>query len=155
MNKRESVFVNMASLAAVIEEKIAAGGRAELPIRGVSMRPLLREGRDSVVLSPLCGRLEKGDIALYRRNDGSYVLHRVAAVGDGAYSFVGDNQYILESVADGQIIAVVSAIRRDGRLFDCTNLAYRTYTVLWQASRPMRNLLFRIFRRIKRILRGE
>nr|MBE6544537.1 hypothetical protein [Oscillospiraceae bacterium] len=153
MNKRESVFVNMSSLASVIEEKISDGGSVELSIRGVSMRPLLREGKDSVVLSPLMGRLKKGDIALFRRNNGAYVLHRVAKVADSRYSFVGDNQYFLEPVIDAQIIAVVSAIRRDGRLFECGNFAYRVYAFLWQTSRPLRFLLFRILRKLKKILK--
>ena len=76
----------------LIREVLASGGEFRLYPHGTSMRPLLRQGRDSVSLrrvdSPIC----KGDILFYRRPDGSYVLHRVTAVTSQGLTMMGDNQ---------------------------------------------------------------
>ena len=66
-----AVFVNIEEIAAIIREQVARGQSVELPPRGVSMLPLIREGRDSVILSPVSGRLKKYDIPFYRRHDGN------------------------------------------------------------------------------------
>ena len=44
---------------------------------GDSMWPLIRQGRDLVVIHRTTGRLKKYDVPLYRRDSGQYVLHRV------------------------------------------------------------------------------
>ena len=148
-----AVFVGMENIAQVIAERVNAGQSVELPPRGISMLPLLREGRDSVILSPKPEHLEKYDIPLYQRESGGYVLHRIVGERDGAYVLVGDNQYAKEyGIKDEQIIAVVSAIRRGGRLFDVKHPLYLTYVYLWCAIRPARHLLARVKGKIARIL---
>ena len=53
----------------------------------------------TVVLSKPKGRLHLFDLPLYRRKDGSYVLHRVVNFGsDGSYTMCGDNQFAVEAV---------------------------------------------------------
>ena len=60
----------------ILSEVIGSGGEFELYPRGTSMLPLIREGRDSVILiSP--DSPDVGDIVLYRRAGGQYVLHRI------------------------------------------------------------------------------
>ena len=66
----------------------AAGQSVRFSPRGVSMLPMLRQGRDSVVLSPAPKQLRKYDLPLYRRDDGSYVLHRVVKAGQ-TYACMG------------------------------------------------------------------
>ena len=53
-------------------------------------------------------------ILLYKRQDGSFVLHRVAAVErDGTYTMCGDYQVILErGVRREDVVGVVTAIHR-------------------------------------------
>lgn len=54
--------------------------------RGISMLPLLRQGRDSVALRRVDSPIRRNDILFYRRPDGSFVLHRVKAVTEAALS---------------------------------------------------------------------
>ena len=48
-----------------------------LVISGNSMLPFLVHGRDTVYLSKLKRPVKKGDVLLYRRDSGAYILHRV------------------------------------------------------------------------------
>ncbi len=126
----------------MIEETLAAGGSIKLEITGQSMLPLLREGRDSVELVKACGRLKKYDIPLYRRKDGTFVLHRVIGVRRGGYVMCGDHQCIKEyPVTDEQIIGVVSSVWRDGKQIDTKDASYMKYT--------RRRVRSRVFRRIR------
>ena len=136
----------------LMREQLAAGGTVTFSPRGVSMLPMLRQGRDTVTLSPIEGRLKKYDIPLYRRADGSYILHRVVGFSGGAYIMCGDNQYVMErGVPHSRVVAVVSKIRRGGRLIGMNDPIYRLYTIAWCVSRPLRHLALRVLRRIKRI----
>ena len=57
------------------------------------MLPLLRQGRDlfTVRAKKPGERLQVGDVALYRRPPGRYVLHRIVEAGEGEYVLLGDN----------------------------------------------------------------
>ncbi len=148
-----AMFISTADFMPIVEEKIANGQSVELSPRGISMLPLLREGRDSVVLSPITQRLKKYDIALYRRPDGSYILHRIVAVKDGVYTIVGDNQFVYErGVTDQQMIAVVTSIRRGKKLISAESRRQRIYAVLLHRTRAIRHLPRRLVRKIKRLL---
>ena len=77
----DSWNLRLDDLMPVIRERLEAGETVEFMPRGVSMLPLLRQGRDAVVLSPLPERLRKYDVVLYRRRNGQYVLHRIVECG--------------------------------------------------------------------------
>ena len=78
----EICTLQMDELMPLILERLAAGQDVRFSPRGVSMLPMLRQGRDTVTLSPVTGRLRKYDLPLYRREDGRYVLHRVVGVAN-------------------------------------------------------------------------
>lgn len=73
-------------------EILARDGRLIYTNVGDSMLPLIREGRDLLVIEPPEGRLKKYDIAFYRRDSGQYVLHRVLEVREHDYVICGDNR---------------------------------------------------------------
>lgn len=126
-------------LMPLIRERLAVGQTVSFFPNGVSMLPMLRQGRDSVELSPAPERLKKYDLPLYQRDNGQYVLHRVVAVGKD-YTCVGDNQFLLEpGVERRQVIALVTAFARDGKRIEVTDLRYQIYCRLWCASRPLRH----------------
>ena len=80
-----------------------------LQITGSSMTPFLAPGRDSVMLSkPKCP-LRAGDMVLYQRDGGAYVLHRIVRrEQDGTFSIIGDGQDQIETgIRADQIFAVV------------------------------------------------
>ena len=137
----------LTELLPLMEECLAAGQSVKFSPRGVSMLPMIVQGRDSVTLSSPPDRLKKFDIPLYRRKDGSFVLHRVIKVSD-TYTCMGDNQFKAEKgIAQDQIIGVVTAFTRKGRTYVVSHGGYRLYCVLWHISRPLR--------RVWRALRGR
>ena len=64
----------------LIREVLASGGEFRLYPHGTSMLPLIRQGIDSVALRTLNRPPQKLDILFYKRQDGSYILHRVKEV---------------------------------------------------------------------------
>ena len=59
------------------EEILARDGRLVYSNVGDSMWPLIRQGRDLLVIEPARGRLKRLDVPLYKRDNGQYVLYRV------------------------------------------------------------------------------
>lgn len=88
-----------------------------VPVRGVSMRPFLRDG-DFAYLVPLPEKISRGDILLFQRRNHQYVLHRVYKIRrDGSFLLLGDSQMGSEPVTRDQLRAKVAFVRCCGR--DC------------------------------------
>jgi signal peptidase len=86
------------------------GATAYSVISGNSMEPLLHKGDLAAVRSGKSYRV--GDVALYRSADlkGQRVLHRILTVGDGTYTFKGDNNDFVDP-------ETVPAAALEGRLW--------------------------------------
>jgi hypothetical protein len=71
-------------------------------------------------------------LPLYRRQDGTFVLHRVVGFTEnGDYIMCGDNQFLKEKgIAHSQIIGVVTEITRDGKTFSVDSKKYQQYVKL-------------------------
>ena len=103
------------------------------------MLPMLRQGIDSVVLSPVPEQLKKYDLPLYKRDNGKFVLHRIIAAGE-TYTCMGDNQFQPEAgLRQDQMIAVVTSFTRGDREISCRAWHYRLYCRFWHYSRPVRH----------------
>lgn len=137
MNKE----VSFDDIIEIVIEKLNNGGTVTFTPRGKSMLPMLRDGEDVVVLSKPQGRLHLFDIPLYKREDGTYVLHRIVNYdADGSYVLCGDNQFVLEhGVKDSSIIGVVTAFYRKGKPYTVHSLRYRLYVDFWYYSRFFRH----------------
>jgi hypothetical protein len=130
-----------------IEEIIARDGIYVSTTVGTSMRPMLRDRRDTVVITPVSGRLKKYDVALYRSGE-KYFLHRVVKVLPDSYVICGDNCEQLEhGITDDQIVGVLTEFYRGERHVSVTNPLYRAYARLWCGSFPLR-MLWRRTRRV-------
>ena len=135
----------LSDLIPIIKETLAGDKEFTLPVTGTSMLPLLVEKRDSIVLKKAVPPLQKGDLPLYRRTDGSFVLHRVVSAKNGKYIMSGDNQFIPEyDISDDMIIGVVSKIIRNGKEVDVNSLLYRLYVYVWTALFKVRYPIRRI-----------
>lgn len=119
-------------------QELRAGHPVIAQTVGDSMQPLLYQGRTQVVLLPLSGPLKRGDLPLYQRPNGKYVLHRVVQVKDGVYYTRGDNRYGSERVEPDWMLGVVSEIVRNGKTVRVTNFGYRCYVAFWLATYPVR-----------------
>ncbi len=110
-------------------------------ISGRSMRPMLRQEEDLVVLRRYDGTpLRKYDVALYDTGGGGrYVLHRVVEVKDGYYTFLGDNCLMPEEGISGDtIVAVLESFIRRGKRISVHNVIYQAYGRLHLAMFPVR-----------------
>lgn len=126
----DTQVIPMQSLMQLLQVQLQEGGRANLTVTGCSMHPLLRSHRDSVVLIP-ADKLKKGDIILYRRKSGQFVLHRIIQVEKQHYICSGDNQVMREPVTREQILAVVGEFTRKGKAYSVDHPGYRVYTWVW------------------------
>ena len=124
-------------------------GCAIIPVTGTSMWPLLQQGRSRVQLAARNGSpLKAGDVVLYRRADGTLVLHRIVLVeGADTCWLCGDHQWKhLEQVHDEQIVAVAQAFFRNGRLVDEHPGWYRLYRFLWTKNLTIRRCCLALLR---------
>lgn len=146
-------IVSMEELVPLIQEQLSMGYSVRIFPRGISMMPMLRQGIDSVILSPIPDKLKKYDLPLYQRDNGKYVLHRVIDVGH-TYTCMGDNQFVAEQdLRHDQMIAVVTAFYRNEKKYSCCNWFYQLYCRLWNYSRPLRKFVRRAIGWIRRHLR--
>ena len=138
-----------------IEDIIAERGQYVSTSAGVSMFPMLRNRRDTVVIRPVSGRLKKYDVPLYRRkSDGAYVLHRIIEVKDDSYVIRGDNCFNKEyDIEDSQIIGVLSEFYRGSRHIMCDSRGFRIYSHFAVAIHPLQMTFMRIYPRVKRLLK--
>ena len=127
-------------LLPLIMESLESGRRVRFSPKGTSMMPMLRQGIDDVILSPLPPKLKKYDLPLYRRSSGQFVLHRIVKVEE-TYTCVGDNQFEREpGLRHDQMLGLVTAFTRGKRVISVEDPAYRLYCRIWHYSRPLRRL---------------
>ena len=110
-----------------IEDVLAEKGVYIGPTVGVSMLPLLKNRRDTIVVRPKMERLKPLDVALYKRGE-AYVLHRVLEPIEGGYLIRGDNCYADERVPEQAVIGVLTEFFRKGKHIYCTDKAYMRYS---------------------------
>lgn len=124
-----------------IKAQLQSGGSVRFSPNGTSMLPMLRQGVDTVVLSPLPQRLKPYDLPLYQRDNGQYVLHRIVAVNDGVYTCIGDNQFDLEyGVRHDQMIGIVTEFYRRTKECSTNSLSHRIYCRFWHRTRGIRRI---------------
>lgn len=135
---RSEVVEKMEDLMPLILESLRQGQSVRFFPRGTSMMPMLRQQIDSVVISPIPGKLKKWDIPFYKRDNGQYTLHRIVEVSD-TYTCMGDNQFQQEpGIRQDQLIAVVTGFYRGEKYHAVNEPLYRGYCYLWNYSRPLR-----------------
>lgn len=117
-----------------------------LIVSGNSMSPFLIHGRDTVYLSRLTRPVRRGDILLYQRRNGAYILHRVWKVEKDSYTMVGDAQVELEpGIRDDQIIAIVTAADRKGERMAPGGFWWTFFEKFWIRIVPLRRGIWRIY----------
>ena len=139
------------------EQVIARDGRLIYTNRGDSMMPLIKQGRDLLVISKKPKhRLKKYDVPLYKRDSGKYVLHRILQVRKHDYVIFGDNRWTKEyGITDRHIIGVLTAVIRNGKEIKVTDRKYRLYVHLWCDLFPVRAFVLRAINKIKRMIKGK
>lgn len=123
-----------------IEQCLKELGFAVVPTKGTSMWPLLVEGKCRVKITAAEGKmLKKGDIVLYRRTDGTLVLHRIMKIEEDGFRVCGDHQWKLdEKVQEEQILAVAQGFFINGNYIDEKTWWYRLYKRFWNGNLTIR-----------------
>ncbi len=152
-DNKKKIVVPLSETEDIIRETVNSGGQFSLITAGTSMKPLLRNRKDTVVLVKANVPLKRFDIPLYKRENGQFVLHRVIAFDKNGYVLCGDNQVIKETgINDGDVIAVVSKIIRNGKTIDLNkSFSYKIYVFFYCRLFPLRCLFLRaksVFKKI-------
>lgn len=122
-----------------------------LIISGNSMSPFLIHGRDTVFLSRLTRSARRGDMLLYQRTNGSYVLHRVYAVTAEGYTMVGDAQTVLEKgIRPEQVIAIVTKVIRKGKCLEPGCFWWDFFEKIWIRMVALRRPIWKLYSLVKK-----
>ena len=115
---------------ALVDERLAAGERVKITLKGTSMQPTLIAG-DVLTLEPLTRDPQVGDVVLFRYG-GRHLLHRVVAAEGDCYTMRGDNCLSVEKARRGNIVARLVAVEKHNRL--------KHWTVRWLGPKGRRQL---------------
>ena len=103
------------------------------------MTPFLSSGRDFVYLEAPLRKLKKGDIVLYLRTDGDYVLHRIRYIKGDGYYMIGDRQTVTEGPVNiTQIKALVTGVKRKGKQLSPKSPMWLFFSKVWIRMVPLR-----------------
>lgn len=146
----------MSQEAMRFEDVIARDGQLIYSFKGVSMLPLLRQGRDFfVVEKPPGRRFKRGEVALFKREN-SYVLHRIIKVYSDSYDCLGDNSVCPDrNIKEADMLGVMTAYIRDGKRHSVEEFPYRLYARLVLLFNPLRVLYRRMKGKVKKLLSGK
>lgn len=122
-----------------------------IPVSGISMCPFLHPG-DQVFLELPQGKLKKGDVVLFTRPTGQYILHRIRKIhADGSFTMMGDNQTWTEKVESAEYIhAKVVAVQRRGRTSKPGKGDWWFYENPWRWCAPVRRQIWQVYGLIKK-----
>lgn len=125
-----------------------------LVISGSSMSPFLAHHRDTVYLSKVRQPLKRGDMILYRRANGKYILHRIYRTEPNTYTLVGDAQTVLEQgITSNQVLALVTAVQRKGKLLKPGSFWWEFFRLIWIRLVPFRPGILAVYSWIARLIR--
>lgn len=112
---QRSIVLGAGDFAAIVNELSPRDARLSIRATGTSMRPSLEPGT-TIVLAPRSSRaIAVGDVVLAMTRRGSYVLHRVCALGDGWVQTQGDaNSRADTPVPLEAVAAIAEAMLVDG-----------------------------------------
>lgn len=103
-----------------IEEELEKNGWIAYTNVGSSMKPLIVQDRDLMIIEKRPVELHRNDVVLFKRTDPKQlVLHRIIKVHNKkdntpSYDIIGDNQYGIEKgVKDEQIIGILTKVIKD------------------------------------------
>ncbi len=123
------------------ESELKQKGVLHTTTTGDSMAPLLKNHQSVVRYRPKTGRLNKWDVPLVKRPDGTYVLHRIVKVLPSGYLTCGDNRRKNDPpVMEEEVIGVMDGYYKGETFVSVSDRSYRTYVFFWGRPNPIRYL---------------
>ena len=116
-------------------------GRNNVPVTvaGSSMTPFFHHG-DTVYLNLPQKPLKKGDVVLYVRPTGQYVLHRIIRVNsDGSLIMLGDAQVDREWIEGSAAVrGIVVKVLHRGKVLTRSSFRWWFFEKVWPCVVPLR-----------------
>lgn len=120
------------------EKEIKENGYLVYKSVGTSMRPLIKQDRDILVIKAPPKKCKKYDIVLYKTYK-KYILHRVKKVNKNDYVICGDNCIHNETgITDKHIIGCLSSIERKNKSISVDSIWMKIYSRIWCGIIPLR-----------------
>lgn len=138
-----------------VEEMLGQGLTVDIKVKGLSMRPFLRDGVDSVRLVKVSAEeLKHGDVVLFRHN-GRHTLHRYFGTKEGKLIFKGDgNCCLTEQAEPTDVVArAISIIRPDGSATNYGTKYWRRKSRHSLICKTLRTPIFIAKQIVKKIIR--
>lgn len=127
----------------------------KITLAGTSMEPLIRKDRDHVVIVPADDGIRVGDIVLFRRYDGAYVVHRVYSISENTVVTLGDNcEKTDPPVSRESILGKVTEIIRGRKLIEADSEAWRRIGIISMKMLPLRKRILHLKYVIKKNFGG-
>lgn len=131
-----------------VERLVNEGICVTMRVKGNSMLPFIRGGRDSVELRK-AKPLRTKSIVLARLADGSYVVHRIVKLSGDDVVLMGDgNLWGREHCKRTDVVAEVTQILRKGKTVSCSCRSERVKAGIWIKLLSMRRYLLAIYKRL-------
>lgn len=131
-----------------VVSQLREGHTVSIPLTGTSMSPLLREGRDNLVLAPLPpdAPLRRYDVVLFRYR-GGYLLHRIVRIEGDTVTTRGDALASLEQVPRTDIVAILIAVQntQTGKVINCDSLRWILLSRKTIFVKSLRHAVKRVF----------
>ena len=144
-------LVDTAEYVGVLRGLVEEGHEVSMLVSGSSMSPFLIHLRDTIYFKKPDRPLRAGDMVFYHRDSGQYVMHRILRVRGDAYDIIGDAQTEVErGVRRDQIFAVITRIRRKGKLIGPGDFWWTFFARVWTKLIPLRPLIARAYARLIR-----
>lgn len=112
----------------LILDAFKEGKSFTFPVKGTSMRPLFKSG-DIVTIIKVDNNIKKGDIVFYKRDDNTFVLHRIRKIKNNILYIVGDHQTKIEEVKYDNLIGVVINYKKSNKdkIYNMKGVKYNLY----------------------------
>ena len=132
-----------------IKRQLSEGRQVVLCVKGRSMLPFIRGGKDSVVLES-AGPVKVGDLLLCEVGPGNYVLHRLIKKEKRILVLMGDgNIRGMEYCPEKNVIACATQVIRNGKSYTCNGLLFRFFSMLWRKALFIRRYLLYLFNKLQ------
>lgn len=148
----DKLTINNDEFFASVKEMLASGHDVTIPVKGYSMLPFIRGGKDLVVLrSP--GEVKKDDIVLFHvgpEEGGRYVMHRIISVDGKNVDIMGDgvpknHEYVTIENIVGKAICI---LRGGKKPIDPYSKSELRKVHLWQRLLPLRRYILFVYRHL-------
>ena len=131
-----------------IKRQLSEGRQVVMCVKGRSMLPFIRGGKDSVVLES-AGFVKVGDVLLCEVGAGNYVLHRLIKKEKRVLVLMGDGnirgtEHCHASKLCGKAITVI----RKGRKCNPDSKSWIFMFRLWRKMLPLRRYILAVYRRL-------